>query len=114
MCLLYLKTDGSLVPIAIQLGQEPGEDYPIWTPKDEPLDWLLAKIWFKHSDLQIHQVKTHYALTHVTAEVFAVAMYRCLPMVHPIYKLLKDHLRTSVPINSLARKNLLSRVRIKT
>ena len=33
-----------MVPIAIQLGQNPGPLFPIWTPKDEPLDWLLAKV----------------------------------------------------------------------
>ena len=110
ICLLYLRTDSELVPIAIQLGQEDGHDNPIWTPKDEPLDWLLAKMWFKHADLQVHQIKSHYAFTHVIGEVFAVAMYRCLPTIHPIYKLLKEHLRSSIPINILARKNLISRV----
>ena len=75
ICLLYLRTDGELVPIAIQLRQNAGEKYPIWTPKDDPLDWLLVKMWFKNADLQVHQVKSHYALTHIIAEIFAVAMY---------------------------------------
>ena len=111
ICLLYLRTDNQLVPIAIILIQEePLQDVTIWTPKDEPLDWLLAKMWFKHADLQVHQIKSHYALTHLVGEIFAVAMYKCLPTVHPIYKLLKNHLGSSIPINVLARKNLISKV----
>ena len=113
ICILYLRTDGELVPIAIQLGQEPEEGCPIWTPKDEPLDWLLVKMWFRNADAQIHQIKSHYAFTHAIAEVFAVAMYRCLPTIHPIYKLLKEHLRTIIPVNTLARKSLISRVRFQ-
>ena len=110
ICLLYLRTDYQLVPIAIQLVQEPLEDVTIWTPKDEPLDWLLAKMWFKHADLQVNQIKNHYSLTHLVGEIFAVAMYRCLPTVHPIYKLLKNHLGCSIPINVLARKILITKV----
>ena len=113
ICLLYLRTDNQLVPIAIQLIQEPREDTVVWTPKDEPLDWLLAKMWFRNADLQVHHIKSHYALTHVVSEIFAVAMYRWLPTVHPIYKLLKTHLASSIPINVLARKNMVSRVRFK-
>ena len=105
-----MRTDGELVPIAIQLRQNAGEKYPIWTPKDDPLDWLLVKMWFKNADLQVHQVKSHYALTHIIAEIFAVAMYRCLPSIHPIFKLLKDHLRSTIPTNVIARKHLIPRV----
>ena len=109
ICILHLRTDGELVPIAIQLGQEAGPDSPIWTPKDEPLDWLLVKMWFKNADLQVHQVKSHYALTHAVVEVFAVAMYRCLPPIHPIYKLLKEHVRNVIAVNVLFRQNIISK-----
>ena len=110
ICVLHLKTDGELVPIAIQLGQEAGPDCPIWTPKDEPLDWLLAKMWFKNADLQVHQIKCHYAFTHAFAEMFAIAMYRCLPPIHPIYKLLKEHLRNVIAVNTWSRQSLFSLV----
>ena len=114
MCLLYLRTDNQLAPIAIQLEQGSHNNIATWTPKDEPLDWLLAKMWFRHADLQVHQIRSRYALTNVFGEIFAVAMYRCLPTVHPIYKLLKTHLGSSIPINVLSRKNLISRVRIRS
>ena len=46
------------MPIAIQLFQEPSENNPIWTPGDTRYDWLLAKMWFRNADHQVHQVST--------------------------------------------------------
>ena len=34
MVLFYLTPSQELLPIAIQLGQKPGNDCPIWTPAD--------------------------------------------------------------------------------
>ena len=34
LVLYYLTPSGDLVPLAIQLGQTPGSDCPIWTPAD--------------------------------------------------------------------------------
>ena len=148
MIKIFLRTDGLLVPIAIQLGQNPGPLFPIWTPKDEPLDWLLAKvgvwatfqiiclqfttldlnlyfcliayffksvlmffqIWFKNGDVQVHQVKFHLALTHLFLEPFAIALYRCLPPVHPIFKMLREHLHYAIAINVIGRQSLISEV----
>ena len=45
ICLFYVKSSGDLVPIAIQLFQQPSDTNPIWTPNDSQYDWLLAKIW---------------------------------------------------------------------
>lgn len=56
LCLLYVKSYGDLVPIAIQLFQEPSDTNPIWTPGDSQYDWLLAKMWFRNADHQVHQV----------------------------------------------------------
>ena len=112
MCLLYVRPDNELVPIAIQLGQHPGTNCPIWFPSDDPLDWLLAKIWFKNADIQVHQMKSHLALTHLLMEPFAVAMYRCLPPVHPIHKLLRENLQFVIAINTLGRNTLIQKVNI--
>ena len=54
--LFYVKSNGDLVPIAIQLSQQPSETNPIWTPNDSEYDWLFAKMWFRNADTQFHQV----------------------------------------------------------
>ena len=54
--LFYVKNSGDLVPIAIQLFQQPSETNPIWTPDDAKYDWLLAKMWLRHADYKMQQV----------------------------------------------------------
>lgn len=111
MCLLYHDTDDQLIPIAIQLGQEPGPDFPVWTPNDDQdNDWLLAKMWFRNADYQVHQMKNHLALTHLLAEPIAIATFRCLPPSHPVHKLLREHLQFVIAINTIGRECLLCRV----
>ena len=114
ICLFYVTIDKNkaqeLVPIAIQLGQIPGKDNAIWTPNDEPLDWLFAKMWFKNADVHIQHLTMNSAGTHMFLEPFAVAMHRCLPPVHPIYKLLREHLQYVVGTNTIARETLLCKV----
>ena len=106
MALLYLNHQDDLVPIAIQLGQRPGPNCPVWTKNDSKEDWLLAKIWLRNADAQVAQIRTHLAYTHFFLEPFALAMHRCLAPVHPIYKMLKEHLRFVISINTLGREVL--------
>ncbi|KAI1898874.1 hypothetical protein AGOR_G00076900 [Albula goreensis] len=108
LCLLYEHPEDGLIPLAIQLGQEPGLDTPIFLPSDPPLAWLLAKIWVRHAEFQVFQVLSHLLRTHLVVEVFCVATLRQLPAVHPIYKLLTPHLRYTLEINCRGRTQLIS------
>ncbi|XP_053730344.1 polyunsaturated fatty acid 5-lipoxygenase isoform X1 [Synchiropus splendidus] len=107
ICLLYRNLRKKILPIAIQLGQSPGEDMPIFLPTDSHHDWLLAKIWVRSADFQYHQNITHLLRTHLITELFAIAMYRQLPAVHPAFKLLIPHVRFTIAINTKAREELI-------
>ncbi|XP_031177932.1 hydroperoxide isomerase ALOXE3-like isoform X2 [Sander lucioperca] len=86
LCLLYLNPEKKLLPITIQLGQQPSEETPIFLPSDLKSDWLLAKIYVRNADTLYNQVISHLQNTHLLAEVFTMATLRNLPMIHPLHK----------------------------
>ncbi|KAF7706376.1 polyunsaturated fatty acid lipoxygenase ALOX12-like [Silurus meridionalis] len=108
LCLLYEHPDNGLIPIAIQLEQNPTKDTPIFLPNDPPLAWLLAKMWVRHAEFQVFQLLSHLLRTHLVVEVFCVATLRHLPSVHPINKLVTPHLKYTLEINCRGRTQLLS------
>lgn len=107
MCMLYLLPNDQLVPIAIQLGQMPGPDFPIWTPNDKDEDWLLAKMWFKNGDVQVSQFRTHLFLGHLINESFQVALNRNFSPCHPVFKMMREHFDFIICNNVLARSKLI-------
>ena len=69
IALFYVKSSGKLVPIAIQLFQQPSDINPIWTPNDSHFDWLLAKMWLGNADHQVHQVNPNEISVELDVDV---------------------------------------------
>ncbi|XP_054475055.1 LOW QUALITY PROTEIN: hydroperoxide isomerase ALOXE3-like [Anoplopoma fimbria] len=109
LCLLYSNPENKLMPIAIQLHQQPSAENPIFVPSDITLqetDWLLAKMFIKNADSIDHQAVQHLMKTHFLAEVYTLSALRSFSVVHPLYKLLFPHFRYTLYINTGGRTSL--------
>jgi linoleate 9S-lipoxygenase len=116
--ILFLKDDGTLKPLAIELslshpdGEKFGAVSKVMLPPEKPgVDktiWQLAKAYVAVNDACYHQLMSHWLNTHCAIEPFIIATNRCLSVVHPIHKLLQPHYRDTMNINALARSSLIS------
>ncbi|MFM5894764.1 MAG: lipoxygenase family protein [Novosphingobium sp.] len=100
----------SLVPVAIQCGQDPSEN-PIFTPSvraDEQWGWELAKLVVQVADGNWHELFAHLAHTHLVIEAVAVATRRHLAEVHPLWALLVPHFEGTMFINYEAATSLIT------
>lgn len=96
-----------LLPVAIQIERD--DTAPVFTPLDAESDWLFAKMWARVADIAVHQLASHFLLTHSVLEAFTVAANRTFATNHPLYQLLVPHFKTTLGINALAREALLNK-----
>jgi linoleate 9S-lipoxygenase len=115
--ILFLKDDGTLKPIAIELslphsnGVQYGAESKVFLPADQGVEstiWLLAKAHVIVNDSCYHQLMSHWLNTHAVIEPFIIATNRHLSVLHPINKLLYPHFRDTININGLARQALIN------
>ncbi|XP_059652432.1 probable linoleate 9S-lipoxygenase 5 [Cornus florida] len=114
---LFLKNDGTLKPLAIELslphpeGDEFGAISRVCTPAEHGVEgtiWQLAKAYVAVNDSGFHQLICHWLHTHAAIEPFIIATNRQLSVLHPINKLLHPHFRDTMTINALARQTLIN------
>ncbi|KAL5727935.1 hypothetical protein ACHQM5_001074 [Ranunculus cassubicifolius] len=113
---LFLKDDGTLKPLAVELslpqdGEQYGSVSKIYTPGENGVKnsiWQLAKAYAVVNDAGVHQLISHWLKTHAVIEPFVIASNRQLSVLHPIHKLLQPHFRDTMNINALARQILLN------
>uniref|UniRef100_F6HZ11 Lipoxygenase n=1 Tax=Vitis vinifera TaxID=29760 RepID=F6HZ11_VITVI len=115
--LLFLKDDGTLKPLAIELslphpsGDKFGAVNKVYTPAENGVEgsiWQLAKAYAAVNDSGYHQLLSHWLNTHAAIEPFVIATNRQLSVLHPIHKLLHPHFRDTMNINALARQILIN------
>ncbi|KAK1290588.1 putative linoleate 9S-lipoxygenase 5 [Acorus calamus] len=114
--LLFLKDDGTLKPIAIELslpgdGGDGGEVSKVFMPARYGTDralWELAKAHVSANDSGHHQLISHWLRTHAVIEPFVIATRRHLSTMHPVYKLLDPHFKDTMHVNALARGLLVN------
>jgi arachidonate 15-lipoxygenase len=101
------KQGRSLRPVAIQCGQKPGPEAPIFTPADG-YNWQAAKACVQVADLNHHELISHLGRTHLFVEPFVVATRRELAPNHPLSLLLTPHFEGTIFINWAAPKVLIN------
>lgn len=99
-------TQQVLLPIAIQIQPQAGG--VIFTPQDQPLDWLVAKMCVQVADANHHEMGTHLCWTHFVMEPFAISTPRQLAENHPVHLLLAPHLQFLLAINDQGRQLLIN------
>ena len=101
------KNNHHLMPIAIQIDRD--KKSIVFTSDDAPNDWLLAKMWARVADISVHQLYSHFLLTHGVTEAFVIAAHRIFSPVHPVFQLLLPHFKHTLCINTIARTALLNK-----
>jgi arachidonate 15-lipoxygenase len=101
------KAGRSLVPVAIQCGQDPLLS-PLVLRAGDPSNteawwaWQSAKTAVQVADFNYHEMFVHLGRTHLMSEAFAMATQRQLATAHPLSRLLAPHLEGALFINESA------------
>ena len=107
--LLFRRSDGRLVPVAIELAYTQGEPSQLYMASDPSTVWLAAKLIFLSVQSGYHQLVSHFVRTHACTEPYLIALRRQLSPTHPIFRLLVPHTRYTLPINAAARSLLINK-----
>jgi arachidonate 15-lipoxygenase len=99
--------DGALRPVAIQVGQRPEPDAPLWTPADG-VAWRMAKAVVNNADMLYNGIVAHFAFCHLTVETLVCVSHRTLAEAHPLMHLFAPHFRFTLAANALARKSIIN------
>jgi arachidonate 15-lipoxygenase len=98
--LLYRQDTGVLQPVAIQLNQQKAAaDNPVFMPMDG-LAWVAAKLYAQVADVNYQEFISHATRIHYLMESFIIATHWELYKTHPIFVLLKPHLRYTLSVNA--------------
>jgi len=108
IALFFRNGEGDLLPVAIQLRQQPADDNPVFLPTDAANTWLLAKMFYNNAECCVHQTCTHLGFTHLVVESLSVATHLTLSPSHPVFRLVAPHFLYLIAINTLAVSKLLS------
>lgn len=95
------------LPLAIR-PNTPGAPDLVYTPLDQPADWLFAKIMFNSNDLW-HAQLHHLAATHLVIEITYMAAVRSLHRQHPVYAMLTRFARGCFAIRELTIRGLVNK-----
>ncbi|KAI4296747.1 hypothetical protein L6164_036675 [Bauhinia variegata] len=113
--IFFLTKAETLKPIAIELSLPQGyQDRPAKQVLTPPVDatsrwlWQLGKAHVCSNDAGVHQLVHHWLRTHACMEPFIIAAHRQLSAMHPIFKLLKPHMKHTLQINAMAREALIN------
>jgi arachidonate 15-lipoxygenase len=102
----------NLQPIAIQCGQVPGPETPIFTPalthESEQYAWKMAKAVVQVADSNYHEAVAHLGRTHLFVGPFVMATHRQLLPTHPLSILLRPHFEGTLNINNGAQSLLMA------
>jgi len=97
----------ALLPVAIQCGQRPGDEFPIYTPADG-VRWRMARTIVQIADGNDHETVQHLGRTHGVMEAVILAFYRNVPPQHPLHVLMTPHFEFTLALNDSAKHSLIA------